>query len=1189
MTDFVHLHLHSEYSLLDGACRIADIPARAAKLGQKAVAITDHGVMYGAVAFYNACKEAGIKPIIGCEVYMAKHSRFDNTGSNETEPDHLVLLVKNETGYRNLIYLVSKAFTEGFYRKPRIDLELLEQHHEGLICLSACLAGYIPRHILAGDLAGAEAYAIRMEALFGKGNYYLELQDHGIDGQRMVNECIAGISEHTGIPMVATNDVHYLQKTDAFTQSVMVCIQTNRMVADGPGIGFETDEFYMKSGDEMASLLGRFDGAIANTMVIADACQFDFSFGKTLLPKFDPPDGMSAKDYLSHLAYEGLARREEKGDIVYDGKFSREDYKYRMEYELVVISSMGYSSYFLIVADFVNYAKSHDIVTGPGRGSGAGSLIAYLIGITEVDPVKFCLLFESFLNPQRVSMPDFDIDFCYRRRDEVIAYVADRYGKDHVSQIITFGTMAAKAALRDVGRVLGMSYAEVDAVVRALPEYKHGVTLKDAIEDKSFRALYDGSDRIRELVNLAMALEGMPRNASTHAAGVVITDRPVSDYVPLSVNNETVVTQFDMDTVARLGLLKFDFLALRYLTILDDTEREIRKTEPNFRIHDVPFDDHETYELIASGRTDGLFQLESEGMRQLLVQMKPDCITDIMIAIALYRPGPMDAIPKFLRNREDRRKLTYRIPCLSEILDETCGCIVYQEQIMQIFREVAGYSYGKADIVRRAIAKKKPGVIEREREGFLAGAVEKGYRREDADALYEEMTDFANYGFKKSHAAAYAFISYRTAYLKAHYAPMYYAALITSVFGNQAKMSEYITECAKLGIQTLPPDINESENGFSVSNGNIRYGLPAIKNVGGGFIRRVVNERKGRPFTSFYDFVSRMQGSDLNRRQIESLIKAGAFDSLGVYRSQLLATCGDILESLQSKNRGNLSGQLDMFSTETVTVRYPDIPEFSLRERLLLEKESAGMYLSGHILDDYTRHWAFIKPAPLRKVLDAFAEDGQGDYREKQSIRVAGVITRLARKNTKTGDVMAFATLEDRGAEIELILFPKVLSVCSNILRLDAVVMLDAEISLKDGEPKLIVRSGALLETNDAFAPHAVKPLPSMAVQSKDSERTVNHEGERPIAPSPTQAFDAGKAAGARSGVKKLWLKVDDMEGKPFTRALALCEIFGGETPLAFYDVSRQKYISAGIGVAISPFLLSELMELLGQDAVVLR
>ncbi|MBE6636404.1 MAG: DNA polymerase III subunit alpha [Ruminococcaceae bacterium] len=1175
MSGFVHLHLHSEYSLLDGACRIAEIPKRAAELGQTAVALTDHGVMYGAVSFFRACREAGIQPIIGCEVYVAKRSRFDNTGSGETEPDHLLLLVKNETGYRNLIHMVSLAFTEGFYRKPRVDLELLEKHSEGLICLSACLAGYIPRHIMNGDLEGAEAYAKTLARIFGRGNFYLEIQDQGIEGQRMVNECIAGISEHTGIPMVATNDVHYLRKPDAFTQSVMMCIQTNSMVADGRPIGFETDEYYMKSTEEMKALLGRFDGAIENTVAIAEACRFEFSFGKTILPKFEPPFGFTANSYLKKLALEGLDRREAKGDIVYDGKFSRHDYQLRIEYEFVVVSSMGYSSYYLIVSDFVNYAKSHGIPTGPGRGSGAGSLIAYLLGITEVDPVRFSLLFESFLNPQRVSMPDFDIDFCYRRRDEVIRYVAERYGRDHVSQIVTFGTMAAKASLRDVGRVLGMSYAEVDAVVRMLPDHKYGITLREAMEDKAFRAAVDADDRIREMVTIATSLEGMPRNASTHAAGVVITDRPVSDYVPLAMNGDTVVTQFDMDTVAGLGLLKFDFLALRYLTILSDTEKEIQKIEPQFEVNRVPFDDPDTYALIASGKTDGLFQLESGGMRQLLAQMKPESITDIMVAIALYRPGPMDAIPKFLANRADRSKIVYAIPCLADILDETCGCIVYQEQIMQIFREVAGYTYGKADVVRRAIAKKKPGVIEKERESFLLGAVQNGYNREDADRLYGEMTDFANYGFKKSHAAAYAFISYRTAYLKAHYAPMYYAALITSVFGNQPKMTEYITECAKLGIKTLPPDINESENGFTVSGGNIRYGLPAIKNVGEQFIHRVMAERSRGPFRSFYDFVSRMDGADLNRRQIESLIKAGAFDSLGVYRSRLLASCGEILESRQSQTRGGLAGQMDMFASEVVEFRYPDIPEFSLREKLLLEKESAGMYLSGHILDDYTKYLADRQPLAIGRIVAAFGEEGDGAFREKQVVRVAGVLTRITRKMTKNGETMVFAMLEDRGGEIELLVFPKTLATFGELVRPDIAVEVEADISVKDGEPKLLVRSFLALVPDDAYVPPTPPSVPP---------RTVNVP-QMPTVSSPAQTEDLRTSEAA----KKLWLRVPDMSGTVFRRALALCEIFQGVTPLVFYDLSRKKYIAANITVGATPFLLNELAEVVGADNLRLR
>ncbi len=1158
MPDFVHLHLHTEYSLLDGACRLSEIPKRAKELGQSAVAITDHGVMYGVVGFYNACKDAGIKPIIGCEVYVASKSRFDKAGSGENEPNHLVLLVKNDVGYKNLTYMVSCANTEGFYRKPRIDLELLSEHADGLVCLSACLSGMIPRLIMAGNVSEAEEYAKRLDKLFGRGNFYLELQDEGIEGQMMVNECIAGISERTGIPLVATNDVHYLRKEDAFTQSVMMCIQTNNVISDGRPIGFETDEFYMKSGDEMSKLLGRYDGAIENTVKIAEMCNYDFVFGKTFLPRFDPPDGLNAKDYLRRLAYEGLERREKDGSIVYDEHFKREDYKLRIDYEHVVVTSMGYASYYLIVSDFVNYAKSKMIPTGPGRGSGAGSLIAYLLGITEVDPVRFSLLFESFLNPQRVSMPDFDIDFCYRRRDEVIDYVARRYGNNHVAQIVTFGTLAAKAALRDVGRALGMAYSKVDGVVRALPEHKGGVTLTEAVNDKSFRALCDSDDEVRELVRIATALEGMPRNSSTHAAGVVITDRPVHEYVPLAVNGDTVVTQFDMDTVAKLGLLKFDFLALRYLTVIDDTEKLVRNEKPLFSVSEIPFDDAETYELISSGKTDGLFQLESEGMRQLLSQMKPDCITDIMVAIALYRPGPMDSIPKFLRNRADRTKIKYKIPCLSDILDETCGCIVYQEQVMQIFRSVAGYSYGKADVVRRAIAKKKPGVIEKELDNFVKGALEQGYCEGDARELYAEMTDFANYGFKKSHAAAYAFISYQTAYLKTHYAPMYYASLISSVFGNQTKMGEYITECSKMGIKTLPPDINESGTGFSVSGGNIRYGLPAIKNVGAQFIQRVVDERKVRPFSSFYDFASRMQGSDLNKRQIESLIKAGAFDSLGVYRSRLLSAYSEIIESINRKAHGSVAGQLDMFSSDTVEVKYPDIPEFTLREKLRFEKESAGMYFSGHILDDYNKNLDDISASSIREIIESFANGG-GDFKEKQVVTVAGAITSVTKKVTKNGDLMLFINLEDRSGEIEVLVFPKSVSEYGQHLSLDSAVALEGEISLKDDEVKLLMRK--------------VKPLVS-------DDRYVG---------SPKQKTDSVHEKTNEARQNKLYLRVSDMSSSSFKRAIAVCEIFEGNTPVVIYESNTKRYVSSSVMTAPTPFVLKELGEILGEGSVVLK
>ena len=1155
MSEFVHLHLHSEYSLLDGACRIEQIPQRALELGQKAVALTDHGVMYGSVAFYEACKNAGVKPIIGCEVYVAKNSRFDKAGSGENEPYHLVLLVKNETGYKNLTHMVSLAHKEGFYRKPRIDMELLSSYSEGLICLSTCLAGYIPKHILLGENELAKEYALKLNSIFGDGNFYLELQDEGIDGQKMVNECIVGISEQTGIPLVATNDVHYLRKTDAFTQAVMTCIQTNSQISDGRPLGFEKDEFYMKSYDEMSELFSRYEGAIENTSKIADMCNFDFTFGKTFLPRFDTPNGISANDYLKKLAYEGLKRRIDNGSIVYDDKHSEEDYKMRIEYELVVISSMGYSSYFLIVSDFVGYAKSKRIPTGPGRGSGAGSLIAYLIGITEVDPVKFSLLFESFLNPQRVSMPDFDIDFCYRRRDEVISYVGEKYGNDHVAQIITFGTMAAKAAIRDVGRVLGMPYSKVDSVVKAMPKV-NGITLSQALVNKDFKELIDNDDEVRELVRIASALEGMPRNSSTHAAGVVITDKPVSQYVPLSLNGDTVVTQYDMDTVAKLGLLKFDFLALRYLTIIDDTAKLVYGDNSDFNTLNIPFDDEKTFELISSGKTDGLFQLESEGMRQLLMQMKPKSITDIMIAIALYRPGPMDSIPRFLKNRENMDKLTYKIPCLADILNETCGCIVYQEQVMQVFREVAGYSYGKADVVRRAIAKKKPGVIEKERENFIRGACEKGYKAEDAEQLYSEMTDFANYGFKKSHAAAYAFISYQTAYFKANYAPMYYASLISSVFGDQNKMSEYIVQCSKLGIKTLPPDINESTNRFSVSGGNIRYGLPAIKNVGESFVSAIVKERSFRPFTSFYDFVCRMHGNDLNKRQVEALIKAGAFDSLGVYRSKLLAVYTSVIENVQRKAHSSISGQIDMFSSDSVELTYPDIPEFTVAEKLRLERESAGMYLSGHILDGYNDNISDINAVSLRSIIDSVNGESNITVNDRQQVSVIGVLTSITKKNTKNGELMLFATLEDRSGDAELIIFPNSVRQYSSILGIDSVLNINAEISIKDGELKLIFKNASPLTADGKY------------VKKQKSSSSPNSE---------------------KLKAKKLYLKVPSMDSKEMKRALALCEIFEGQTQVIFYDSSSKKYISSNVFTNSGNFQLNEIVSLLGKENVILK
>ncbi|MBR5446719.1 MAG: DNA polymerase III subunit alpha, partial [Clostridia bacterium] len=889
MSDFVHLHLHSEYSLLDGACRVADIPKKAKAMGHTAAAITDHGVLYGAVAFYKACKEEGIKPIIGCEVYVARRSMQDRDRERDSKSYHLVLLAENETGYRNLIWLVSKAYTDGFYAKPRIDLELLQGHTEGLIALSACLAGFIPQSILAGEYEKAEEHARQMQALFGEDHYYLEIQNHGLDDDKVVCEGILALSQKTGIPMVATNDVHYLNRQDADTQAILMCVQTGNVITDGRPIGFETNEFYYKSTAEMEALFGAFPGAIENTVKIAERCQFDYTFGEVQLPRYTPENGMEPTEYLRSLAIAGLERKIASGAVVPDEKYSTETYRDRIEYELSVIHQMGYSEYYLVVWDFVNHAKEQGIPVGPGRGSGAGSLVAYLIGITDIDSLKFDLLFERFLNPERVSMPDFDIDFCYDRRDEAIAYVREKYGEDHTAQIITFGTLAARAAVKDVGRAMGMSIPDVDNVAKKIPR-ELGITLDKAMEaNRELRDLYEEDPQVKKLLDTAKALEGMPRHASTHAAGVVITERPLTEYVPIAVNSGVTVTQFDMDTVAELGLLKFDFLALRYLTILRSAEDLIREKEPEFDLTRVDITDAKTYEAISAGKTDGVFQLESEGMRQMLTQLKPSCLDDIIAAIALYRPGPMDSIPKYIEARRHRDTIRYASPALAPILDVTYGCIVYQEQVMQIFREIAGYTFGHADVVRRAISKKKQGVLEKEREAFLAGAVENGMREEDASDLFEDIVSFANYAFNKSHAAAYAVLSFRTAYLRTHYPLEYNCALLTSVLSQTGKLNEYITECARRGIKVLPPDINKSRAHFHAEGNCIRFGLVALKNVGLSFINAFLKERETHgEFLDFADLVERMYPIELNNRQVEYLIKSGAMDNLGAFRSQLL-------------------------------------------------------------------------------------------------------------------------------------------------------------------------------------------------------------------------------------------------------------------------------------------------------------
>lgn len=1186
MGRFVHLHLHSEYSLLDGACRISEIPRMAKRMGQDAVAITDHGVMYGAVDFFKACEAEGVKPIIGCEVYVARRSRFDKTHEQDSSSFHLVLLVENETGYRNLIRMVSLAFTEGFYSKPRVDMELLEKYHEGLIALSACLAGYIPRMIVSGEYEEAEKYACRMRDIFGENHFFLELQDHGIAEQRIVNRAILDIAQHTGIGLVATNDVHYLRREDADTQAVLLCIQTNNIITGGRPIGFETDEFYFKSAEEMERLFSAYPDAIENTGKIADMCDFHFSFGHTELPRYKLNGDMSPAAYLSSLAEEGLARRIAAGHIQYADGRGEPEYRERIAYELSVIERMGYSEYYLIVWDFVHYAKSRKIPVGPGRGSGAGSLVAYLIGITDIDPLRFDLLFERFLNPERVSMPDFDIDFCYDRRDEVIAYVREKYGADHTAQIITFGTMAARAVIRDVGRAMGMSYAEVDAVARKIPRTP-GTTLADAMKQDDLKSLYDSDEKIRRLIDTSAALEGMPRHASTHAAGVVITERPLSDYVPLAVNNGIPVTQFDMNTIAELGLLKFDFLALRYLTIIAQAESEIRVREPDFDISRIPLTDKQTYALISSGKTDGVFQLESGGMRQTLMQMKPSRIDDIIAAVALYRPGPMDSIPKYIENCRDPSLIHYATPLLAPILDVTNGCIVYQEQVMQIFRVVAGYSLGRADIVRRAISKKKLSVLESERAAFLAGAKERGIDEHAATDLFQEIVGFANYAFNKSHAAAYGVLAYRTAYLKAHFPREYISALMTSVLGSADKTAEYISECTRLGIRILPPHVNESQRDFSVNGSDIRFGLLALKNLGRQFVDALIAERNmhGR-FRSFEDLVDRMLDASINKRQLETLIKSGALDGLGAKRSQMLAVYESLMDAHSAAGRQSIDGQLDLFAMPQNGVLQPkpqlvlpDIPEFSRRELLRLEHDSSGLYFSGHLLDDYARNLEQLHPEPIGAVKNSFSvsEDETGDdvqerdaaaeYSDRQVITIAGIITKRQNKAARNGDAMAFITLEDKTGEMEVIVFPKPLLACSDTLVVNSAVAVTGAITVKDDEePRLLLRSMQPLLDNAAW--NASKQV--LPVQSASSE--------------PEHMQPPEKKGG------RLFLRVDSMENDLTRRAECFLSIFPGDFPVVFYDQSAGKYYRAEhLRVALTDFVVRELRLLLGEDSVILR
>ena len=1161
---FTHLHVHTEYSLLDGACRIDRMFEHLKSMGQTACAITDHGVMYGCVAFFDAAKAAGIKPIIGCEVYVATRTRFDKVNRIDGN-SHLILLCKNETGYKNLIKMVSAGFLEGFYSKPRIDKDLLEQYHEGLICLSACLAGEIPKAILAGDYERAKQTALYYRDLFGEGNYYLELQDHGLEEDQVVLPQLIRLSRETGIPMAATNDAHYITKEDAKMQSILLCIQTGKTIADADRMEFQTDEFYLKSTDEMYDLFSMVPEACENTNKIAEQCNFEFTFGETKLPYFRAPDGMDNQAYFEKLCREGLERR-------YPGKVT-DALRERLSHEINVVKTMGYTNYYLIVYDFINYAKSRDIPVGPGRGSGAGSLAAYCVGITDIDPIRYNLIFERFLNPERVSMPDFDVDFCYERRQEVIDYVNEKYGRDHVAQIVTFGTMAARAAVRDVGRVMGMPYQDVDKVAKLIPmELK--MTLQKALEvSPDLKAMYKENPQVHELIETSLKVEGMPRHASTHAAGVVITRESATEYVPLATNDGLPVTQFNMVEIERLGLLKMDFLGLRTLTVIHDTETAVRSRVPEFRISGISYDDPDTYAMLARGETEGIFQLESTGMTQVLVSMRPKNLEDIIALISLYRPGPMDSIPTYLRNRREPDKISYKTPQLAHILDVTNGCIVYQEQVMQIFRELAGFSFGQADNIRRAMSKKKHKVMEEEREHFVhgcaepgkecPGCVKNGIPEQVANEIYDEMISFASYAFNKSHAACYAYVAFQTAYLKCHYPHEFMAALLTSVLDNTSKVIEYTTECQRLGIKVLQPDINISRGGFTADGGCIRFGLNAVKSVGRNLIEAVVKERKDRPYRGLYDFCRRLYGNELNRRALENLIKCGAFDALEPSRRGMLECVEGILKSVETDMRRNLEGQMDLFgmmSGETAEpagndYKVPKLSEYPSGELLKMEKEVSGLYLSGHPLDAYREQIAKISTCTVAQLQGENARQ----FDEKNVTLLCTVVKNKV-MTTKSNTLMAFTTIEDLTGSMELLVFPRVLAECRAALQENAVVVANGRVSVKEEEAaRLIVEGVQPIETYD----------PSKSFGSNRAERVQREK--------------------SGEGASGYFLTVPSLHCAEMHRVEnLLCNIFDGGTVKVYFRFadSGKKALARHMAVKDDPLLRAELVRILGAEHV---
>ena len=1154
---FVHLHVHTEYSLLDGACRIDRMMERVKELGQDAIAITDHGVMYGCIDFYKAAKAAGIKPIIGCEVYMARRRMSDRIHGVDNDPYHLVLLCKDRRGYENLCYMVSEAFLHGFYGKPRIDLDLLREHHEGLIALSACLAGAIPQYLMEESYDSAKEYALKMAQIMGEGNFYLELQDHGIPEQRAVNQGIHRIARETGLPLVVTNDAHYLRREDAKMQDVLLCIQTGKTVDDENRMKFPSDDFYLKSEEELRALFPGCEEVFANTVQIAEKCNLDFVFHEYHLPSFPVPAGYTNEEYFRKLCYEGFQERYPEAP---------EEYKQRLEYEIGVISRMGYVNYYLIVWDFIHYAKQSGIPVGPGRGSGAASIVAYCMHITEVDPMKYALIFERFLNPERVSMPDFDTDFCQERRGEVIDYVCRKYGSDHVAQIATFGTMAARGAIRDVGRALDFSYAETDVVAKQVPSTPH-ITLREAIESSpKLKEMYTQDPRIHTLVDTAMSLEGMPRNTSTHAAGVVITADPVYTYVPLSTNDDTVVTQYTMTTIEELGLLKMDFLGLRNLTVIRDAEQQIQGWKPNFSIDKIPDNDPETFAMLAEGKTQGVFQLESAGMTGVCVSMRASSIEDITAIVALYRPGPMESIPTFIANKLDARKVTYKTPLLEPILKVTYGCIVYQEQVIEIFRTLGGYTMGQADNIRRAISKKKMKVIEAERKTFvygdpqqnIDGCIARGVPEAVGQSIYDEIVAFANYAFNKAHAVCYAVVSYQTAYLKCHYPRQYMAALMTSVLDSAEKISGYIAECKEIGIETLPPDINHSDDHFIVEGDSIRFGLGAVKNVGHGLIRTMVAKRnEGGPFKTLEDFLERMGDGELNKRAVENFIKCGAMDCFGYHRSELLSVYEKMMNAVSDTRKKNLEGQLGLFSMlsgreAAANIVIPHMDELPRAELMAMEKETTGIYISGHPMDDYRQ---LLKNTSVVPISALTGEECR--FQDEQIVSIAGIVQTIKMKMTRNNTMMAYVTIEDDTASIELIVFSNALNEHGGYLRENAPVVVVGKLSLReDKEPQIIVnRVRPMSDFTDPY----VKPFLNELIPQK---------------PEPEES-------------STLYLRLSAEGCGEYRKVRAIVNMFPGNSLVVIFFADTRKRLAGRCLLRNS--MIEELKNVLGEANVVLK